>query len=191
MGRAGDVGSRFLGYARNDMSNTDMSNIMWGVGTGCCRGRNSWLPRRVGFVFSIVHWVGAPGRKPWPRFPPLREVVGIAGLCGLPCWLAYRLHHFSFARPVCRTRPTLNWLLTPMGMVAVPSLWPSPAAGVDHPPVNLSNSSSVRKGQRFGGGWDCRFPLLRLGKYGALGRFPGIGAGPLKPIKAGGVHSAL
>ena len=36
---------------------------MWGAGTGDCRGRNSWLPRRVGFVFNIVYWGRGAGAE--------------------------------------------------------------------------------------------------------------------------------
>ena len=69
---------------------------------------------------------------------------------------------------------TLNWLLTPVGMVAMPAGWPGLATAVDRSPVNLGCSDSCKVGAAvYAAVGICRWPLLRVGIYGALVRSPG------------------
>ncbi len=71
-------------------------------------------------------------------------------------------------------RATLGWLLTPVGMVAMPAGWPGVATAVDRSPVNLGCSDSCGMEARLVTAFGiCRWPLLRVGIYGALGRSPG------------------
>ena len=139
-----------------------------GFSTGYGRGGGLGPPRRLGVCYCY-YWVVRWGAEPLAGSSARAGGGWLVWPCGLPNtdWTAGYLCRLCPTRFAGRQR-TLNWLLAPVGMVAMPAGWPSPATGVDRPSSQPINSSSCREGvavwRRLGfavfrcSGWGIRVP---------------------------------